>query len=472
MVDVPEVNLIECPDCKRTILDNVNYCRFCGHDFNEVSDESSSRLSRFIKNTFKGVVLDDLRYCTECKAEIRDFEADFCENCGAVIPYQDIKIFCSCGSVQYATYCNLCSNAGYKERLTSEEFYQMWHNQVIIPLSKEYNKDLSKGELKQFFNLNNEQYNHIVYRMIYSIAHKKIEGEVTEFFKTILEETKNNYEDIEKSILNLVKQNIKDMFNNDGISAFYTSTIKEGYNETIKTPNVKNKHGAGTKVLATAVAGPLGYVATSGVKQETETEKIYHKGEYFHSKVIITNKNVSYLTYTDQNSSGFNDNRTDISKIVVDWKEIKAFDDDSYFILHSGESFKCPGWSLVDIERQTVMEAVGSLNEKLNNKIMGEYYSIVIKTAKMFIIDLINEQIKSNQVVETNNNQTSELEALEKIMNMYKEGLLTDEEFTAMKQKFIGNSFNENSNAKFCGNCGAEVSTDSKFCTECGTQIN
>ena len=64
---------------------------------------------------------------------------------------------------------------------------------------------------------------------------------------------------------------------------------------------------------------------------------------------------------------------------------------------------------------------------------------------------------------------TSNADELLKYAELYEKGLLTDEEFTAMKQKLLGNSENE---IKYCSNCGAEVSEDSKFCTGCGSQIN
>ena len=28
-----DLQLIECPDCKQMVRDDVNYCRFCGHNF-------------------------------------------------------------------------------------------------------------------------------------------------------------------------------------------------------------------------------------------------------------------------------------------------------------------------------------------------------------------------------------------------------------------------------------------------------
>ena len=171
MVEISEVNLIECPDCKRTILDNVNYCRFCGHDFNEVPDQSSGRLSKFLKNALKGVVSDSLRYCTHCREEIQDLNADFCPKCGNRISFNDTLGFCGCGNMTAEQYCRLCNVYGYRLKKTTsvEEYNQIWHNEVIIPLSNKYNEDFSKINLKDYFNLTSSQENHIIYRIMYAI---------------------------------------------------------------------------------------------------------------------------------------------------------------------------------------------------------------------------------------------------------------------------------------------------------------
>ena len=63
---------------------------------------------------------------------------------------------------------------------------------------------------------------------------------------------------------------------------------------------------------------------------------------------------------------------------------------------------------------------------------------------------------------------------------MYKEGLLTDEEFALMKQKLIAGDnkdtiISPESNIKTsdnsCEKCGAKISSEDAFCSECGNKI-
>lgn len=87
-------------------------------------------------------------------------------------------------------------------------------------------------------------------------------------------------------------------------------------------------------------------------------------------------------------------------------------------------------------------------------------------------VNVLNRMIKDykpDNPIHTNNEVKSDdkMNRLIQLGEMYEKGLLTDEEFAAMKQNLL-NSKNENT----CQNCGAEVSADSKFCSECGTQIN
>ena len=56
-----------------------------------------------------------------------------------------------------------------------------------------------------------------------------------------------------------------------------------------------------------------------------------------------------------------------------------------------------------------------------------------------------------------------------KYAELYKEGLITEDEFATIKQKMIGAPNNNSTN--YCKNCGAEISEDSLFCSNCGNKI-
>lgn len=75
------------------------------------------------------------------------------------------------------------------------------------------------------------------------------------------------------------------------------------------------------------------------------------------------------------------------------------------------------------------------------------------------------ESFKKNP--QKSNNDSSD--NLLKYAELYKEGLITDNEFSEIKQKLIGNLSNDS--VRFCKNCGFELSDDSKFCSECGTKV-
>lgn len=99
--------------------------------------------------------------------------------------------------------------------------------------------------------------------------------------------------------------------------------------------------------------------------------------------------------------------------------------------------------------------------------------------------NLIEDNKSNSNYIEstTNNSEKSEdkFDKLIKLGEMYDKGLLSDEEFTSLKQELLSGT-NENttssdennieSSENICENCGSEVSPDDVFCCECGTKIN
>lgn len=479
MVEISEVKLIACPDCKREVLDNVNYCRFCGHDFNEKNNESSGRFSKFLKNALKGSVIDSLRYCSHCKEELRTSDDEFCPSCGAVISFNDTFGFCQCGNMTSDQYCRLCNSYGYqlKKTISVVEYAQIWYNKVIIPLSKKYNQNFEETDLKEYFNLSSSQESHIVYRIMYVILFDEIKTDIVDFFEDIVNETKN-YNNLEEAILNNIKKDIISSFYEDGVRYNRTSSLKSAHYEDVEMPVIKDKHGTGTKVLATAIAGPLGFVATSGIKQTTETKQVHVKGEYMHYEYLFNPKHISVKAYSNNSydNSFHSENTTD--KIVVRWNDIDYLDEDYYLILKTGEAVQLRMPVIEELVVKNILRVGGTINGHSNENFKLKYYDRINKKTPDILIELLNQFIDKHQdTSETNvDSNNSLVNELEKITNMYEKGLLTDREFIAMKQNIIGNKNSDvktetNKSVKFCSNCGSEIIDDSKFCINCGTQL-
>lgn len=104
-------------------------------------------------------------------------------------------------------------------------------------------------------------------------------------------------------------------------------------------------------------------------------------------------------------------------------------------------------------------------------------------------INVLNKLIKdynsnSNNIkLNTNNEEKSEdkFDKLIKLGEMHDKGLLSDEEFTSLKQELLSGNNDEAPVApeedvetleNTCENCGANISPDDAFCSECGTQLN
>lgn len=100
--------------------------------------------------------------------------------------------------------------------------------------------------------------------------------------------------------------------------------------QTIKTPITTDKHGGGTKALATFGFGLLGYAASSGVKTEVKTEKVKTQdAKYCYTTINISKK------YVDIDIAVSRENNT---KVILKWRNISLFSDDDYFVLDSGET--------------------------------------------------------------------------------------------------------------------------------------
>ena len=74
--------------------------------------------------------------------------------------------------------------------------------------------------------------------------------------------------------------------------------------------------------------------------------------------------------------------------------------------------------------------------ESINIKIIEKYSLSIEAKIDKYYKELINNKVK-NSNKDSDIAIRSDLVELERIANLYEKGLLTDEEFTAMKQKYI-----------------------------------
>ena len=124
---LPLVTLIKCPNCKKQILNEWKYCRFCGYDTSQPSGTS------LIKKIVDDVAYNSnvLRFCTTCGKKYHD-DSSICQNCGSEIPKPKENYF---GDLSY------------------ENFQLLYINQILIPLSEHYNTNFRKILIKAHFNI-------------------------------------------------------------------------------------------------------------------------------------------------------------------------------------------------------------------------------------------------------------------------------------------------------------------------------
>lgn len=94
---------------------------------------------------------------------------------------------------------------------------------------------------------------------------------------------------------------------------------------------------------------------------------------------------------------------------------------------------------------------------------------IVLQKVKEITYRKVYEKWITFKDKEKKQNKNHSDNSLLKYAELYKEGLITDDEFTELKRQLIGNTSATSNN--FCKNCGSELSENSKFCSECGSKI-
>lgn len=447
---VTEMQIIECPDCGYEVRDDVNFCRFCGHNFKSIktSKESIKNFGRFFKAN-KDLISHDVIFCQNCGESMRFNQSGHCINCVTQIP----------SSFKYGT-----------TELKHEVCQKLLVNDFFVPLSNEYKINFRKTTLSEYFDITYDQESHIIYLIIKKLIEDDKSTDIVDYFKKCLDETINRT-DIKQDILDLIEPVINDVFNSEGFDITFSSALKDSYYETIETPVIEDKHSGLTKGVATLGFGLVGLAATSGVKQTTSTQKVLKKGEYIHANININSENIILKSYVDKYKvASFAGNSNKVKKSVFKWEDIDHVDDEFYFVFNSGETLKFNAPDYDKWIKPAVMDILGtpyaSKNRVLFNRCSGKLKNDIDD----LFLNILREKIRENKKINNHQNKlNNKVEELEKIMEMYEKGLLTDDEFSTMKQSIIGNS--QDNSKEYCNVCGTEILEGSVFCTECGTKI-
>ncbi len=358
------------------------------------------------------------------------------------ITSDDVSLgFCSCGNISSNKYCEICSRfISNRKRVSLNEYNQIINDEIIASLSEKYSTNFNEISLKDYFNLNQTQENHIIYKLIKAIVYDENDDNIPELFEKILDET-IKVENEKETIMKNIKSEIVEKFYNGGYMYNILLTISKSGLTLVQDSVIQNKHGTGTKILATALAGPLGFVATSGIKQTTETKKVYVDGEYAHTQYVFNPESITIKSYSDtRNFNSFEPkNNDDIEKIIIKWEDIDYIDDEYSLILKSSDVIQLMPPNINDIANEHILNVVGTYDWNLNKQYHEEYITDIINQTISLFINLLNQFIEKTKSSTTTNSSDGSVKDLEKIVQMYEKGLLTDEEFISMKSKLINN---------------------------------
>lgn len=185
---------------------------------------------------------------------------------------------------------------------------------------------------------------------------------------------------------------------------------------------IKQRSGL-TKGVATLGLGLVGLAATSGVKQQTKTKSIHTRLQVVDAGIIL--KNAS----------------PDKKDIRIPFENVKSLE---YISKQTGHC------KLILLENQTLIFYLRIFLNRNQKEELLQY----VPEVKEQVFKVINERAKGNEdpeeikwsteksdiikTIENNQENPSLMDELERLGNMYKEGLLTEDEFALAKKKLLG----------------------------------
>lgn len=185
-------------------------------------------------------------------------------------------------------------------------------------------------------------------------------------------------------------------------------------------------HGGFTKGVATLGFGLVGLAATSGVKQEK-------KRVVKNTELQLAEKGVVFKKVTD-----------DGKDLRIPYEEIISFTTHKQQMRNNKEIVVKAHYELLLLENQSLIIALPLkgdnleiISQDLVDAINANATGKDNEETGWGLDHATNEALPEPEVEQISSGEVSVADELDKVMQMYEKGLLTDDEFTAMKKKII-----------------------------------
>ncbi len=234
---------------------------------------------------------------------------------------------------------------------------------------------------------------------------------------------------------------------------------------TVPVSVVKNKHGTGTKVVATGLFGVFGLAGTSGVKEETYNKVVPARDELTYKVNINANENNISIQIIDINQD------KKLPKNTYSWNQITEADADDYL-----KSKEFDAILLKDFNAEEITQSIENIYYIFLNEDHTLRKAINIPTLKRLLLEDFKEYVNNHAYGNYVHEMNDEAKQLEEFYTLKEKGIITEREYLNKKNEILKTSRNEENNGaheqiNFCPNCGNKLDKDDKFCSACGTKI-
>ena len=338
--------------------------------------------------------------------------------------------------------CSICSEK-IDKYITNYEYQQIYKNKYLESLKNYFDIDFYDKDWFKNFNLSFYQSKHIEAAIMKDLIFENItQNEIGPKFKQLRDNIIFTEEKLPQNITDILKEKFKKIFLEEGFFFLQSAggteereLVSLGGRQTVKTPVQTNNHGTGTKILATAGLGLIGYAATSGIKTEYVNQTINVPSQYKINKIPLYT--ITTTVKKDSIEKITNEENKPPLKEVFTWEDVKDYKNDT-FLLRNGNSitFEMPRDLIYNETIYLLREFRGTYEDKINEELFDLYdVDEIIETLNQYVLELINECINFSDNHE--NKPSSNIDDLMKIADLYERGLLTKEEFEQKKKELL-----------------------------------